>query len=352
MRGHPDDETIAAFREDLLPARKAARIATHLAECPRCAEVDAQLAAVTAALARTPTPPMPASLAARLDAALAAEVAARSAAGASPAHAGSAEAAAGTAYSDEGAAGTADRTAPASQTAPADGTASPAAHAHRGPGTGPGHTGPGHTGPGRGGPEHSGPGRGGPERRAGRPRAGSRLSLRIATVAAAVVVLAGGGYAIARVVSTGGQELSTSSGAASGSAASRPSGSALPAEAAPRVPAEGLPPVASGTTYQAGQLRAQVAAVLKRHPANGHVSAAPPAAAGKAAFPHLTECVSHVADGQRPRLVDIARYGTQPAAVIVVPVPGTTTLHVTVVGPGCSAQGGDIITQFSMPAPG
>ena len=72
MRGHPDGETIAAFREDLLPARKAGRIAAHLAECPRCAEVDAQLAAVTAALARTPTPPMPASLAARLDAALAA----------------------------------------------------------------------------------------------------------------------------------------------------------------------------------------------------------------------------------------------------------------------------------------
>src|SRR5215471_20783538 len=94
MRDHPDDETIAAFREDLLPARKAARISAHLAECPRCAEVDAQLAAVTAALARTPTPPMPASLAARLDAALAAEVAARSAAGASAGHADSAERAA------------------------------------------------------------------------------------------------------------------------------------------------------------------------------------------------------------------------------------------------------------------
>src|SRR5215813_3867279 len=217
MRGHPDGETIAAFREDLLPARKAARIAAHLAECPRCAEVDAQLAAVTAALARTPTPPMPASLTARIDAALAAEAAARSAAGASPADADLAGDAAG-------------------------------ADPHRGAGTGPGHAGPGHTGPGRGGPG----------RRAGRPRAGSRLSLRIATVAAAVVVLAGGGYAIARVVSTGGQELSGSSSgaAASGSAASRPSGSALGPEAVPRVPTEGLPVVASGTTYRAGQLPA------------------------------------------------------------------------------------------------
>jgi hypothetical protein len=342
MRGHPDDETIAAFREDLLPARKAARIAAHLAECPRCAEVDAQLAAVTAALARTPAPPMPASLTARLDAALAAEVAARSAASASPAHADSAE---GAAPAGPAAAGPADRTAAA------DRTASPATHAHRGPGTGPEHSGPGHVGPGHAGPGHTGPGRGGPGRRAGRPRAGSRLSLRIASVAAAVVVLAGGGYAIARVVS-GGQELSTSSSsaAASGSAASRPSGSALAPEAAPRAPTEGLPLVASGTTYRAGQLPTQVAAVLKRYPAHGHVNAAPPAAA--AAFPYLAECVSHVAAGQRPRLVDVARYGRQPAAVIVVAVPGTATARVSVVGPGCSAQGGDVISQFSMPAPG
>jgi hypothetical protein len=323
MRGHPDDETIAAFREDLLPGRRAARIAAHLAECPRCADVDAQLAAVTAALARTPTPPMPASLAARLDAALAAEAAARSAAGASAGHAGPAEGAAP--------AGPADRAAP------------PAARAPRGPGTR----------PGRAGPRPSGPGPTGPGRRAGRPRAGSRLSLRIAAAAAAVVVLAGGGYAIARVVS-GGQELSTSSSsAASGSAASRPSGSALAPEAAPRAPAEGLPLVASGTTYRAGQLPAQVAAVLKRHPAHGHVNAAPSAAgAGAAAFPHLAECVSHLAAGQRPRLVDLARYGSQPAAVIVVPVPGTATVRVSVVGPGCSAQGGDVISQFSMLAPG
>jgi hypothetical protein len=332
MRGHPGSETIAAFREDLLPARRAARIAAHLGECPRCAEVDAQLAAVTAALARTPTPPVPASLTARLDAALAAEVAARSAAGASPGHADSAEGATP--------AGAADRAAPADRRSPAERAAAPAG---RGPGTGTGHT---------------GPGRGGPGRRAGRPRAGSRLSLRIAAITAAVVVLAGGGYAISRVIA-GGQETSSASSsgaAASGSTASRSAGSALPPEAVPRAaPTAGLPLVASGTTYRAGQLPAQVTAVLQRYPAHGHVSAAPPAAAGaagKAGFPHLAGCVSHIAGGQRPRLVDIARYGTQPAAVIVVPVPGTATVRVSVVGPGCSGQGGDIITQFSMPAPG
>jgi hypothetical protein len=177
----------------------------------------------------------------------------------------------------------------------------------------------------------------------------------MAAVTAAVVVLAGGGYAIARVVTAGGQETSTGSSAAtSGNAEGRPPGSALAPEASPRVPAAELPLVASGTRYQAGQLPAQVAAVLKQYPAHGHISAAPPAAAGAgaAAFPHLAECVSHVAGRQPPRLVDIAHYGTQPAAVIVVPVPGTTTVRVSVAGPGCSAQGGDIITQFSMPAPG
>src|SRR2546430_452482 len=119
------------------------------------------------------------------------------------------------------------------------------------------------------------------DRRPGPPRAGSRLSLRIAAVTAAVVVLAGGGYAISRVVA-GGQETSSAgfSGAASGSAASRSAGSALAPEAVPRAaPTEGLPLVASGTTYRAGQLPAQVTAVLKRHPAHGHVSAAPPSAA-------------------------------------------------------------------------
>jgi hypothetical protein len=146
---------------------------------------------------------------------------------------------------------------------------------------------------------------------------------------------------------------SSSSAATSGNAANRPSGSALAPEAAPRIPTESLPLVASGTRYRAGQLPAQVAAVLKRFPAHGHISAAPSAAvkAGSAAFPHLTECVSHLAGGQHPRLVDLAHYGTRPAAVIVVPVPGTTRVHVSVTGPGCSGQGGDIITQFSMPAP-
>jgi hypothetical protein len=184
-----------------------------------------------------------------------------------------------------------------------------------------------------------------------------RLTPRLAAAAAAVVLVAGGGYAIARVALAGNSSEQTSS---AGSSASRsaPNGSAAARapEAAPGAAIRGgLPLVASGTNYQPGQLPTQVGAVLKRYPAPegspGRPTVASPVSP-ESAFPQLSACVSHLAGGQRPRLVDIARYGTRPAAVIVVPVPGTATLRVWVVGPGCTGQGGDVIARFSMPAPG
>ena len=184
-----------------------------------------------------------------------------------------------------------------------------------------------------------------------------RLTPRLAAAAAAVVLVAGGGYAIARVALAGNSSEQTSS---AGSSASRsaPNGSAAARapEAAPGAAIRGgLPLVASGTNYQPGQLPTQVGAVLKRYPASqgspGRPTVASPVSP-ESAFPQLSACVSHFAGGQRPRLVDIARYGTRPAAVIVVPVPGTATLRVWVVGPGCTGQGGDVIARFSMPAPG
>ena len=308
MRGHADAQQVAALREGLLPARKAAKIAAHLSSCPRCAEVDAQLAAVTTILARTPAPPMPASLAARLDAALAAEIA-RSPVAASP----------------------------------PDGAASPAGAAAPG----------GRSGHGAG----PASGRDAAGRRARPSRSPWRLTPRLAAAAAAVVLVAGGGYAIARVALAGNSSEQTSS---AGSSASRsaPNGSAAARapEAAPGAAIRGgLPLVASGTNYQPGQLPAQVGVVLKRYPASegspGRPTVASPVSP-ESAFPQLNACVSHLAGGQRPRLVDIARYGTRPAAVIVVPVPGTATLRVWVVGPGCTGQGGDVIARFSMPTPG
>jgi len=318
---------MAAFREGLLPARKATRIAAHLSSCPRCAEVDAQLAAVTAILASTPAPPMPAALAARLDAALAAEVAGLAGAG-SP---GRADPAAGAvpgpmarAAAQAGSAAPPESAAPPGSTVPSDGAA--ARH-----GTGPG-------------------------RRGGRPRAGSRLALRLAAVTAGVVLLAGGGYAVTRVISAGGTKGEASSSGAAASPAP-PNGEAAPgpsARAAPGAAVQAaLPVITSGTSYQPGQLKAQVGAVLKRYPVPARPRGELSSGTGpQAAFPDLAACVSHLSGGHRPMLIDIAKYAGRPAAVIVVPAVGSPTVRVWVVGPGCSAQGGDVIAQTSLPAPG
>ena len=339
MRGHADAQQLAAFREGLLPARKAAKVAAHLSSCPRCAEVDAQLAAVTTILARTPAPPMPASLAARLDAALAAEIA-RSPVAASPPDAAAA--------SPTGAAPPADAAARPSATAP-PGADSPVGAASPAGAPAPGERAGHRTGPASG--------RDAAGRRARPSRSPWRLTPRLAAAAAAVVLVAGGGYAIARVALAGNSSEQSSS---AGSSASRsaPSGSAVARapEAAPGAAIRGgLPLVASGTSYQAGQLPAQVGAVLKRYPAPegspGRPTVASPVSP-QSAFPQLNACVSHLAGSQRPRLVDIARYGTRPAAVIVVPVPGTATLRIWVVGPGCTGQGGDVIARSSLPASG
>jgi len=324
VKSHVGQQRLAEFREGLLPARRAARIAAHLRECPRCAEAGAQLDAVTAILASTPAPPMPASLAERLDAALAAEIA-RSAAAAAPAGAAPAD----------GAASPAGGRPPAGATAPHGASTPGERMAHR---------------------EAAAGGRDTAGRRAGPSRAPWRLSLRVATAAAAVVILAGGGYAVVRALSPGttGESASTSSGSTAHSAVTGPSASALPPEAAPAAPGAavtgGLPLVASRTDYRAGQLPAQVSSVLRRNPSPPRSPVHP--AAPMSGFPHLAACVSHITGGGRPQLVDVARYGGRPAAVIVVPAPGTATLRVWVVGPGCGAQGGDIIAHFSMPAPG
>jgi hypothetical protein len=329
VRGHVDEQALAAFREGLLPARKAARITAHLATCQRCAETDAQLAAVTTILARTPAPPMPASLAARLDAALAAEIA-RSATVSPSAAASPADTASPAAAFPDGA--PAPGTVSPAGAAPSDGAASPAGAPVRGERAGR----RGRTAAGR-------------DPAARRP-APWRLAPRLAAAAAAVVILAGGGYAIARVLSPGHTGRSSSSAASP--VISGPPASGRAPEAAPA--AGRLPLVASGTHYRSGLLPAQVGAVLKRYPAPG-ISPGQPRARPTlpvTAFPNLAACVDHVAGSERPQLVDLAHYGTRPAAVIVVPAPGTGKLNVWVVGPGCSAQGGDVIATFSMPLPG
>lgn len=72
---HLDYEALADFAEGILDEGKATSTEEHLAHCDDCRRRAAEVAEVSRVLARAPTPPMPAHLVDRLDAALAAEAA-------------------------------------------------------------------------------------------------------------------------------------------------------------------------------------------------------------------------------------------------------------------------------------
>ena len=72
--GHPDVAEISDLTEGLLPASRTADVRRHLDECELCADVLASLEEIRGLLGTLPGPPqMPADVAGRIDAALAAE---------------------------------------------------------------------------------------------------------------------------------------------------------------------------------------------------------------------------------------------------------------------------------------
>jgi hypothetical protein len=158
MRGqmtHLDTDVLAEFRAGLITGRRGARITAHLGGCARCTALDEQLAGVRSLLASIPAPAMPDSVAQRLDAVLAAEVAQRDAVQENRA-----------------------------ERAGGDGAREPSA-----------------------------------PRRPGGNRGFRLLTLRVLAPAAAVVVLAAGGYGLSRVNLGSSTESSTSAGSAAQGAA-------------------------------------------------------------------------------------------------------------------------------------
>ena len=313
MREHADAETLAAFREELLPRRKAARVSAHLAACSRCAELDAQLTEVSALLTTSATPPMPDALTARIEAAIAAEAAARAATAAD----GIIAAADGAV---SGGNGTVAVGAAGAGTGPRDRAAQPSRPA------------------------------------AGRGR--SWLALRVAAVAAAFVVVAGGSYGAARLLS-GNPESAPSSG--SGNAAAKASGGLRIPSAGKSAPAARI--VSSGTNYQPGQLGAQVSAVLSQPGASASAATGPGASAATGpgasaanqpavAAPHVPACVPHVTGGKRLLLVDRAKYQGRPATVIVTSGTTSGTVRALVVAGACTATNGRVLATITFPRSG
>jgi hypothetical protein len=177
---------------------------------------------------------------------------------------------------------------------------------------------------------------------------------RILVPAAAVVVLAAGGYGLSRV--TGGSS-SSSTAAGSAAAPSVPSaapanGVAEPAAAATNqsgaVPKIRLAPlrftvVTSGTNYLRATLRQQLELELQRH-------AQPAASPGQLAPGPVKGCVLRVTKGTAPgtlALVEEARFQGQPAIVIVAVSGHHDAAWLT--ASGCSASSDHVLATATLP---
>jgi hypothetical protein len=178
------------------------------------------------------------------------------------------------------------------------------------------------------------------------------VTQRILVPAAAVVVLAAGGFGLSRVAGS-----SPSSSAASGSAAA-PAASVRSANGTAAASSEppsqsgahhaiesplNFPVVNSGTDYQRATLAQQLEAELRRQ--------ARSAAGPQVVMPgSLKGCVQRVTQGTRPgtlALVERARFQSQPAIVIVAVSGDHDAAWVTT--PGCSASSDHVLATATLP---
>jgi hypothetical protein len=327
MNEHADLDLIAAFREGLLDPADGDRVGRHLSDCPACAQRQSALDEVTARLAQAPAPPLPPTVARRLEAALASEVAAAETATATPTVAAS--------------------TVSEQRTG----------RGHRTDHFQPGRARAGHTRAGRA-PDGRQPTRRGP---AGRDRPDRDRSVRgllaitsrpLAAVAA-VCLLAGGGYLLVHSFTHNSARVPATAPNAAGSRSAK-SGAALSPRRpmiAPQNPTGGaaIVYVRSGTSYEPGVLRVQAAAVARSHAAE----VSPGKAGDTTVNPSrqnssLSGCVRRVTGGQRGVVVDTATYQGRQATVIIAPGLGGAGGQVWVVGPQCSAANADVITTSSL----
>jgi hypothetical protein len=307
MRRHIGAKTLARFRQGELSRRRTARTQAHLAGCARCRELNEDLADVTTLLARVQPPPMPEHLAARIQDALAVEVARR-----------------------------------ATQTAGTTATADPAAPARTAHGL----------------------------RALRAPRFSSPLVLRVAAATAALVVVAGGGYEIAQHAGGSSTTASVPSSSSASRqapgitepAAAAPSfGAALPYQHDGQ--RDSVIPITTDTDFTSGKLTRQVRDELTKAgqaraslaaPGEKSPQATPSAAAGPASktfgIPSaaLDGCVNRIAAGALVLLVDVAKYQGTPATVIVTGVTAAIPEQVWVVGRGCSASHSDVLSHVML----
>ena len=293
---HVDTGVLAELSAGIITGRRAARIRAHLAGCQRCARVSTGLSGVSVLLASVPPPAMPTAVAGRLSAAIAEEAAARSGAPVTPVRLAGHE------------------------------PSRPAGRAS-----------------------------------AGRPR--NRLTgpvaVRASAAAAAVCLVAAGGYTIVQLTSPGGSGPALSAGVSGGTDKHGPRTAPGLYHMAPahqggaiRSPAQpAFEVVTSGIDYQPATLSAQVETELGRigkigaNTASGERIRHQPTA-------QQDQCVHAIMAGVLPTLVDAARYQGHPATIVALASGGGQSGQAWVVGPACSADQNDILAHVRLPSAG
>ena len=174
------------------------------------------------------------------------------------------------------------------------------------------------------------------------------VALRVLAPAAAVVVLAAGGYGLSRIGgSSSASSQAASSGVASAASQAQRGGAPVPSSAAKSgheaVPGEApltFEVVTSGTSYQRATLRLQLEHELALH-ARG--------AAGQQelASASVKGCVLRVTRGVILVLVENAHYQGQPAIVIVAHSDRDDAAWV--IAPGCSASSDHVLAETTLP---
>jgi hypothetical protein len=297
---HLDTDVLAEFRAGLITGRRGTRIAAHLADCERCTAVDEQLAGVRSLLASVPAPAMPDSVARRLDTVLAAEVAQRD---------------------------TAQREAVLQNRAErADGDGARESAAPRRPGGHRGH------------------------------RGFRLLTLRVLAPAAAVVVLAAGGYGLSRINlgSSTGSSASTSAGSAARAAAptaaasAKSGGSVNAPNAGPTKGAVSRPQgiTAAGITVVTGHANLSHADLGQQVRAELNVPAS--ARATRAATSTERGCVLGLIGHHQLELVESVLFEGSPATLVVARTGARDMAWLA--APDCSATHRHVLDTTSLPS--
>ncbi|MEV4558795.1 zf-HC2 domain-containing protein [Kitasatospora sp. NPDC049285] len=297
---HPGLDALADLAEDLLPPEQAEQLHRHLASCPSCADDYAALCGLPELLAAAPAPPMPEDVADRLNAALAAESAARR------------------------------------ETRPAVPTAVPTAAPSGGPSGGPQTAGR----PAGTAPAATGPGR--PPRRRRRTTA---ILLVTAAVAAALTL---GGV----LLNLPGSQQGASTASAAKDVAARPSlaDGAAASTTAPRTPhTQPTEGAAAGTTdFRAEQLPEQIRRLLPARPTEQIGPADSQPLGGPAAAPCVLAAAGHT--GEQPVATGAGSYQGRPVLALVYRLPGQADrLDVYLATPDC--PGSAILLHSTVPAP-